>query len=72
MVETLPSFAAVVLAGELAGVPAEATAPAAGLFVISRVLYAAVYTAGLPYLRTPVYLVGWGAVLYLGGRVLLG
>lgn len=66
MVETFPAFAAVVLAGEVAGASVPGAAMAAQLFFVSRVLYAAVYTMGLPFLRTPVYLVSWGAILYLG------
>lgn len=72
MVETLPAFAAVVLAAELSGAPSETTAPTAAVFVVARALYAIVYTAGIPFLRTPVYLVSWGAVLFLCAQLLLG
>lgn len=68
MVETLPAFAAVVLgAGLLAGETAGDTIGFwAQIFFLARVGHALVYTLGVPYLRTPVYLVSWAAVLMVG------
>lgn len=68
MVETLPAFAAVVLAaGQLA---AEASyGPIvmwAEVFFVARIVHAVVYTLGVPFLRTPVYLVSWAAILMIG------
>ena len=65
MVETLPAFIAVVfVAGQLAGDAAGTSIGSwAQLFFFARVLHAVVYTLGVPYLRTPVYLVSWFAIL---------
>lgn len=72
MVETLPAFVAVIVAatwlvgdaqGALIGTLAQ-------VFFFARVAHAAVYTLGVPYLRTPVYLISWGAILAIGYTVL--
>ena len=67
MVETLPAFAAVVIAaGALAPQTAYATiAMWAQIFFFARIGHAVVYTLGIPYLRTPVYLVSWAAVIMI-------
>jgi len=72
MVETLPAFAAVVLAvGQLAPASAyQSIAMWAQVFFLARLGHAVVYTAGIPYLRTPVYLVSWAAVLVIGFTIL--
>ncbi len=72
MVETLPAFAAVVVAaGFLAPTAAhEGIAPWAEVFFWARIGHAVVYTLGIPYLRTPVYLVSWAAILMIGITVL--
>ena len=66
----VPGAIAVVAA---AGFLADATAgDAIGLwaqiFFFARLAHAAVYTLGLPYLRTPVYLVSWAAILVIGAQ----
>ncbi len=68
MVETLPAFAAVVLAaGSLAPAAAhESIAMWAQIFFLARIGHAAVYTLGIPYMRTPAYLVSWAAILVIG------
>ena len=73
LVETLPAFAAVVLAvGLLKGEAAGATVALwAQVFFFARLGHALVYTLGVPYLRTPVYLVSWAAVLMIGAQVLV-
>jgi uncharacterized MAPEG superfamily protein len=40
------------------------------VFFVARVLHAVVYTAGIPYLRTPVYLVSWASILMIGFQAL--
>ncbi|MGI9289089.1 MAG: MAPEG family protein [Pseudomonadales bacterium] len=72
MVETLPAFAVVVIAaGQLAAQDSfAAIALWAQIFFIARVAHAVVYTLGIPYLRTPVYLVSWAAVLMIGVQIL--
>ena len=72
MVETLPAFGAVVIAaGMLAPESAYAgIAMWAQVFFFARVGHAVVYTLGIPYFRTPVYLVSWAAVLMIGLSIL--
>ena len=72
MMETLPTFAAVVVA---AGALAPSTAHAdiatwSQVFFFARIGHAIVYTAGIPYLRTPVYLVSWASILIIGSTIL--
>ena len=73
MLETLPAFAAVVFgAGLLAGETAGAEIGFwAQVFFLARIGHAVVYTFGVPYLRTPVYLVSWAAVLMIGATALV-
>ena len=70
MVETLPAFIAVVFAaGTLAPQSAYSSVSMwAQVFFLARVGHAIVYTLGIPYLRTPVYLVSWAAVLMIGAN----
>ena len=70
LVETLPAFVgAVVAASFLAeGVVAQASVASwAAIFFWARLAHAVVYTAGIPYLRTPIYLVSWAAILAIAG-----
>ena len=72
MVETLPAFAAVVVAAGMLE-PEGAYASIAmwsQIFFFARVVHAVVYTLGIPFLRTPVYLVSWAAVLLIGANIL--
>jgi len=74
MVETMPAFIAVVLAAAFlkSGDMTAATTVGkwAQVFFFARVAYAAVYILGVPYLRTPVYLVSWAAVLVIGATAI--
>ncbi len=72
MVETLPAFAAVVIAAGQIADPSTYTSIAlwAQIFFIARVSHAVVYTLAIPYLRTPIYLVSWAAILMIGSSVL--
>ncbi len=74
MVETMPAFIAVVVAaGFLSRGDAEAAASIAcwaQLFFYARIAHAIVYTFGTPFLRTPVYLVSWFAVLAIAATTL--
>ena len=65
LVETLPAFVGVVWAASATGAGAAITTWAP-FFFWARVLHAIVYVAGVPYLRTPVYLASWFAVLMIG------
>jgi uncharacterized MAPEG superfamily protein len=57
MVENLVLFAVLVLAAVIAGKTNAATLLGAQIFVWARVAYAAVYIAGIPWLRTLVWFV---------------
>lgn len=75
MVETLPAFIGVVLAaGLLVGDNAHAVQTVslwAGVFFWARILHAVVYTLGIPYVRTPVYLASWLSILVIARQILL-
>jgi uncharacterized MAPEG superfamily protein len=57
MVENLLLFAALVLVAVVAGKTNATTLLGAQIFLWARVLYAAVYIAGIPWLRTGVWFV---------------
>ena len=68
MVETMPAFIAVVLAAA-ALAPSEAYIAVgqwSAVFFFARLAYAAIYILGVPYLRTPTYLISWTAILMIG------
>ena len=68
MVETLPALVAVLLAASfLASDTKGATIGfLTQLFFFARIGHAIVYTLGISYLRTPVYLISWASVLAIG------
>lgn len=74
MVETLPAFAAVVIGalhlGEGNAAVITTIAMWSGVFFWSRVGHAVVYILGVPYLRTPIYLVSWFAILAIASTLL--
>ena len=72
MVETLPALVAVVLAaGTLAAAGEHETiGMLVKVFFFARIAHAVVYTLGIPFLRTPVYLVSWACVLLIGFHAL--
>ena len=72
MVETMPALIAVVIAaGALAPEQAyQSIGYWAQVFFIARLAHALVYILGIPYLRTPVYLVSWFAVLAIAINIL--
>lgn len=71
LVETLPAFVGVCFAASLSGeAGAGALAVWAPVFFWARVVHAVVYIAGVPFLRTPVYLVSWAATLAIGASAL--
>ena len=53
--ENLPIFAALVLVAHVAGASNDTTAMGATLFFWGRVAHAAVYIAGIPYVRTAAF-----------------
>ena len=74
MVETMPAFIAVVLGASQLGnasVTVLATiAMWASIFFYARIAHAAIYIAGIPFLRTPSYLVSWFAILMIALQAL--
>lgn len=75
MVETMPAFIAVVLAAAYFNKADASIAATVGqwamIFFFARVAHAVVYILGIPFLRTPVYLVSWLAILVIGFKVIL-
>ena len=65
LVENLAPFAILVLVAHAAGKTNATTALGATLFFWGRVAHAAVYTAGIPYLRTAVFFVGTAGELLI-------
>lgn len=68
--ENLALFVAVFVAARLAGAAPEAVLPGAHLFVWGRVAYVGVYLAGIPYLRTLVWLVSVVGIFRVAGAAL--
>lgn len=70
MVETLPAFIAVVLgAAYIANSDSQQIAHItlfSAIFFWSRIAYSLVYILGIPYLRTPTYLISWFSILTIG------
>jgi uncharacterized MAPEG superfamily protein len=65
MLENLVLFAALVLAAQVAGKTNAATALGAQLFFWARLVYAPVYWAGVPWLRTGVWAVSLVGLLMI-------
>lgn len=64
--ETFPFFAAATLAVVVADQTGTQTALGAGIYLIARVIYLPIYIAGIPYLRTLVYILSiWGILQML-------
>ena len=73
MIETMPAFIAVVISAGFLATAADITVIEmwAMVFFYSRIVHAIVYTLGVPYLRTPSYLVSWMSILMIGAAILL-
>ena len=65
LLENLPLFAILVLVAAATDGFSAATALGAQLFFWARVAYAAVYLAGIPYLRTLIWLVSMAGLVLL-------
>ena len=72
MVETMPAFIAVVFAASqlASGTALDSVGSWAQVFFLARLVHAVIYILGVPYLRTPVYLVSWFAILAIAFQVL--
>ena len=60
-IENLVVFAPLAMGVHMLGLGTSATATAAALFFWSRLAHAAIYTFGIPLLRTVAFLAGFGA-----------
>jgi len=58
LVESLPSFAALVLVAHVSGAAGGTTAVAAAVFFWARLIHALVFLLGVPYLRTLIFTIG--------------
>ena len=63
LVETLPVFAIAILIAHLAGREGTLTLWGAWLYIIARVVYLPLYAAGVPFLRSLVWLVSLFGIL---------
>ena len=64
-VENLVVFAPLVLTLHVLAISTAATALAAAVFFWARLAHLVVYTAGIPVVRTVVFLIGWAAQVVL-------
>ncbi len=69
MVDTLLPFAVILIGVNSAGVPAEQLTLGVALFFWSRVAYAVIYIAGIPYLRTLTFIVGLAGMMTIARTV---
>lgn len=63
--QTLPLFAAAILIAHVAGREGELTAWGAWLYFVSRILYVPLYAAGVPILRSVIWLCGLVGLLLI-------
>ena len=69
-VENLIIFAVFAFAIQVLNMSTELSATAAGVYFFSRVAHYVIYVAGVPWARTPTYLVGFGCQMILAGTLL--
>jgi uncharacterized MAPEG superfamily protein len=69
MIENLVLFAALVLVAHVSGQANATTAMGAALFFYARLVYAAVYVIGIPWLRTLVWTAGAVGLLMILSQV---
>jgi uncharacterized MAPEG superfamily protein len=65
LLETMPAFAALVLIVLVTGNANESTALGAQIYFWGRVLYVPAYIAGIPYLRTLIWLISLFGMLLI-------
>lgn len=74
MVETMPAFVAVVIGTtqlNISNLEVLITITSwVTIFFWARLAHAVVYITGIPYLRTPVYLVSWASILMIASTLL--
>jgi len=71
MVENLAPFAALVIVAHLSGAANATTAAAAQVFFWARLVHAGILIAGIPWLRTIVWTIGWIACLVILYEILV-
>ena len=59
LVENIGPFAVLVLVAHIGGMASETTALGAALFFWARIVQSIVHIAGIPYVRTGAFVVGW-------------
>ena len=69
-IENLAVFAPLAIGVHILGLSTPLTASAASIFLSSRILHAAIYTAGIPVLRTIAFFIGFLCQIVLAGRLL--
>ncbi|CAB3751745.1 MAPEG family protein [Paraburkholderia humisilvae] len=68
--ETLPVFAAAVLIAHVAGRDSAQTQLGAWLYLAARIVYVPLYAAGVPYLRSLVWVVSLAGILLILSRLI--
>lgn len=71
LAENLAAFAALVIVAQISGATSGTTAAAAQVFFWARLVHAAVLIAGIPWVRTLVWTVGWIACLVILWEILV-
>lgn len=66
LIENLPALAILVLVANQVSPGSEDVIFWTKVFFFSRIVHAIVYILATPYLRTPMYLVGWFSILMIG------
>jgi uncharacterized MAPEG superfamily protein len=69
-IENLAVFAPLVVVAALTGVTTQGTLLAAKLYLAARLVHYLVYAAGIPVIRTLMFLAGWVATLIFAAAVL--
>ena len=68
-IENVIPFAVLVLVAHAAGVSNEATVLGATMFFYARVAHTVIYIAGIPYLRTVAFVVGFSGMLGIARQI---
>ena len=69
-VENLVVFAALVLTANALDISNNATTSAAAAFFWARLIHAGAYAAGIPWVRTLAFAVGWGGIICFAWQIL--
>jgi len=69
-VENLIVFAALVLIANAMDISNNATTSAAAAFFWARLVHAGAYAAGIPWVRTLAFAVGWGGIMCIAWQIL--